>query len=473
MIRFRVPTTGTYYFSVESYADANGPSSSGSYTLNVNVAPPASAAQLVEEDIQALISGSSWGSTNLTFGFPTSASQYPSGDATEEISTFQPLLPAQATAVRQILTYAASLTNLVFTENTVSPGVAQMRFARTANIETAHAYYPGNGRGGDSWYNSAGGSYDNPTVGNYGWATFLHETGHALGLKHGHEAPALSFAHDTLEYSVMTYRSYQGATVDDNSGYTNEQFGYPQTYMMYDIAALQRLYGADFGNNSGDSVYTWNPTNGAFLINGVTQWTPGANRVFMTIWDGGGIDTYDLSNFGSNGVSIDLRPGEWSTSSAVQLANLGQGNYAVGNIANALLYNGDTRSLIENARGSAGNDVITGNDAVNVLSGGDGSDVFRFLSVAQSSTSAVDRITDFSSVDTLDFSVIDANTATSFNDTFQFLGTSAFTGHAGEIRYEHINNDVIVYADVNGDGIPDLQVHLQNLATISSSNFIL
>jgi alkylation response protein AidB-like acyl-CoA dehydrogenase len=35
---------------------------------------------------------------------------------------------------------------------------------------------------------------------------------------------------------------------------------------------------------------------------------------------------------------------------------------AVGNISNALQYQGDTRSLIENAKGGAGNDAITGGD---------------------------------------------------------------------------------------------------------------
>ncbi len=48
--------------------------------------------------------------------------------------------------------------------------------------------------------------------------------------------------------------------------------------------------------------------------------------------------------------------------------------YAVGNIANALLYQGDLRSLIENANGGSGNDAITGNVAANVLNGNGGND---------------------------------------------------------------------------------------------------
>jgi len=42
----------------------------------------------------------------------------------------------------------------------------------------------------------------------------------------------------------------------------------------------------------------------------------------MTVWDGGGQDTYDFSNY-STGVTVNLAPGSWTTTSATQLANLG------------------------------------------------------------------------------------------------------------------------------------------------------
>ena len=77
-------------------------------------------------------------------------------------------------------------------------------------------------------------------------------------------------------------------------------YGYPQTLMMYDIPALQKMYGANYTTNSGDTVYTWNPLNGRNSINGVGQGLPGGNRIFMTIWDGGGHDTYDFSNYTTN-----------------------------------------------------------------------------------------------------------------------------------------------------------------------------
>ena len=93
----------------------------------------------------------------------------------------------------------------------------------------------------------------------------------------------------------------------------------------------------------------------------------------MTLWDGGGNDTYDFSGYATN-LSVNLNPGAWTTISATQLAALGYSHYAAGNIANALLYNGNTASLIENAIGGSGADTMVGNGADNHLTGGAGND---------------------------------------------------------------------------------------------------
>ncbi len=111
-------------------------------------------------------------------------------------------------------------------------------------------------------------------------------------------------------------------------------------------------------------------------INGVGQGAPAGNKIFMTIWDGGGIDTYDFSNYATN-LSVNLQPGSWTTASSAQLASLGSGHYAAGNIANALLYNNNPASLIENAVGGSGTDTLTGNIAGNGLTGGGGNDVLN------------------------------------------------------------------------------------------------
>src|SRR5262245_5310900 len=251
----------------------------------------------------------------------------------------------------------------------------------------------GEGILGDTWYLSDG-SFDNAPPGSFAAFTIMHETGHAIGLKHAHEAgllggnvpgviedvltgvsgPIVPQAKESVEFSIMSYKS----TVGGNVGYTNEANGFPTTYMMLDIQALQCVYGANFAHNNGDTVYRWNQTTGEFSVNGAGQGAPAANRVFMTLWDGGGIDTYDLADY-TDTVSIDLRPGEWTTTSQDQLADLTRGDgrssgLARGNVANALLYQNNPASLIENGFGGSGNDTITGNGLSNLLRGNGGND---------------------------------------------------------------------------------------------------
>jgi len=326
-------------------------------------------------DIDGVLSGVKWASSSLTFSFPDSMSYY---GYTEP--NFGAMNDTQKTAVRAIMDMYESYTGLVLTEVTESASThGTIRFAEESTAGTAYAYYPSSSEyGGDVWLNPT--DYNTPLKGTYAYATFMHEIGHAMGLDHGQDGlAALPTNHDSLEYSVMTYRSFVGA---DLNGYTVSQGSYPQTLMLNDIAALQVMYGANYSTNSGNTTYTWSTTTGEMSINGTGQGASTANKIFMTLWDGGGIDTYDFSNYATN-LSVDLGPGGWTTTSSTQLANLGGGwypnQYARGNIANAYLYNNNTASLIENATGGSGNDTITGNQGDNSLVGGAGGDTLYGL----------------------------------------------------------------------------------------------
>src|SRR5262249_22682987 len=120
-----------------------------------------------------------------------------------------------------------------------------------------------------------------------------------------------------------------------------------------------------------------NPANGQEFINGVAQNPTTANFILMTVWDGGGNDTYDFTNYTTN-INADLSPGGW-INLGIEIANLGDGHFARGNVANAQLYQGNTASLIENVYGGSGNDVLTGNAANNTIIGAAGADTLNGL----------------------------------------------------------------------------------------------
>ncbi|WP_116394697.1 reprolysin-like metallopeptidase [Nitrobacter sp. Nb-311A] len=66
--------------------------------------------------------------------------------------------------------------------------------------------------GGDAWFNNSSGYYSAPVRGNYAHFTIIHEIGHAHGLDHAHEDPAVPVSRDSIEYTVMSYRSFVGAS---------------------------------------------------------------------------------------------------------------------------------------------------------------------------------------------------------------------------------------------------------------------
>jgi serralysin len=311
---------------------------------NTDLIPQAAASYTT--GFEALLSGSYWNSQTISYSFMTTVPNYYSGNA-QERNQFVAFNETQQAAARQALQLYSEVSGLNFVEVSDAGEGGTIRFG-TANIEhgSAHAYLPSNHSiGGDVWLNNSYSPNLTQSNGSDGFHTLIHEIGHALGLKHpgnynagggGAEGPYLYSDLDSNQYTVMSYYEHPGS-------YAN-----PQTPMLYDIAAIQHLYGANYNTRAGDSTYAWD-----------------ASQAFVeTIWDGGGIDTIDASNQGIS-VTINLNPGTFS--------NLGSeydGSwYSASN--NLAIASGVT---IENAIGGAGNDILIGNTVDNYLFGGSGND---------------------------------------------------------------------------------------------------
>ena len=352
-----------------------------------------------DQNIDALLTGDKWDtsiSNVITFSFTDSAADYSysAGTGVTFASAFD---ATQQQGAREALAEFAAVADVVFSELAFGSADGTLRFAEVNGINTAFGYYPNDFEsGGDMAFNPN--DYNVPTLGTFAYHTYLHEIGHAMGLKHGHDNTAssgypdvgeMTADRDGMEWSVMTYNSFVGQN-ESPGFYTNVAGHYAQTLMVYDIAALHRLYGANYDTNNTASTYTFNTSTGEMSINGVGQGTPAAAVTFRTVWDGGGVDTYDLSNFTTN-LALDLRPGEYSdfdTGGNLLRAQLNAGwdssgtfvfddsehEFANGHLWNALLSEGNLASLIENAVGGTGDDIIVGNKGTNTLTGGRGID---------------------------------------------------------------------------------------------------
>lgn len=300
-----------------------------------------------------LADGEKWGGAvgtgvTLTYSFPTGNAYFMAGYG-NEWSSWHTLSTGERTAAVSALGAWSSVANVRFThvaDNNATVG--EIRFTYTETITgtgIAHAYLPySSPRAGDVWL-----SWDNfnptgtPTIakGSDDYHTLLHELGHALGLKHSFEYPALPSSHENYFYTVMSYTASPWTNDDDASFY-------PTTPMYYDLVAIQAMYGRNVNHNRGNTIYTF--TDGV--------------RYFETIDDAGGNDKIVYS--GTEATRINLNIGQFSSlSETITFSGGYSSRYTVAIGPN---------SVIENAQGGSGSDTLIGNAVANRLVGLNGND---------------------------------------------------------------------------------------------------
>lgn len=207
-----------------------------------------------------------------------------------------------------------------------------------------------------------------PTSANGGLEFYMHEIGHALGLSHpgpyniGGTGTYNAYARDAIfyedseQYTLMSYFS---------SNITHAAYGTASavTPLLYDIAAIQRLYGANMTTRTGDNVYGFNANAGqAFSITSADQ------QIVFSVWDAGGRDVFDFSGYDE---------AQWIDLNAEAFSSVGGLRNNISIARNVSIEDAYGGSGADSILGSAGSNLLRGNAGADTLDGGAGNDVLE------------------------------------------------------------------------------------------------
>lgn len=288
------------------------------------------------------------------------------------------------------------------------------------------------------------GAANSAALGGYFSLNVVHEIGHAIGLQHpgnyngnGDYQRNAAYAQDTQARSVMSYWSERHQPGHD---FRRMQ---PSAPMMDDIAAAQRLYGANHQTRNTDTTYGFNSNTEREVL----SLKSATDKPVFCVWDGGGVDTLDFSGFSQN-QNISLKAESFSDVGGLK-----------GNVSIA------KGCTIENAVGGSGQDTLTGNEAANrlkggagadTLRGGGGADTFVYDQASDSTAQAPDMIEDFTSGS----DKIDVSGALRASGARNLVFTERFSGRAGEAMLKHDASTGLssLAIDLKGAGHADLLI---------------
>lgn len=398
---------------------------------------------------------------SLTYGFWDSAPK----NIPSKLSGFSSFNIDERAAARLSLQSWSDVANIKFTEvsDASKANITFGKFDYSSKDDYAFGYYPNgpvqSGNSGQTWYNAQNHTFKDGDInaGQYGRQTITHEIGHTLGLKHPGDYDAkdeekatydksATYFEDSRAYSIMSYF---------NATYTGQDLvgQHSAGPLISDIAAIQKLYGANMETRSDDTIYGFNSNTGRDYL----TITSASQKAVFAVWDGGGNDTLDFSGY-SQDQRINLNELSFSDVGGgkgnVSIAKGAVIENAIGGSGNDILIGNDADNVI---KGGAGNDVIYGGKGADILYGGAGKDTFVYFDANESTATATDIIKDFThGEDLIDLSYF--NTGKD-GDSLRFVDN--FTGANAEIKISYNQQD----------SINDVAIHLADGA--AQNDFLL
>jgi Ca2+-binding RTX toxin-like protein len=151
----------------------------------------------------------------------------------------------------------------------------------------------------------------------------------------------------------------------------------------------------------------------------------------------------------------------------------GDGNdYIVGGVGNDTLNGGNQNDTLN---GGDQNDTLVGGAGADAMNGGAGNDSFLYQLLTDTGVGPGNRDTINGFVhgqDLINLAALDANAGVSGNQAFSFIGSAAFSGVAGQLRYSVFGNVCLVDGDVNGDSVADFQIAVAGTNFMTGTDFL-